>query len=333
MDIQAEYDRLLAECETSAAPDPCITLSRQFSKDAIWKSYDWLLSLVPVSLSGQAAVDVGCKYGHVLPLFLIRGASRAIGVDVEDEYLEAGRRILGKLYPTLEFEKSDQGYLPIPPASVGFVMLNEVISHVNPMYLDNLYSEVARILKPGGYLLISDGNNIANEECRRDLLNVYDAWENGPAGRHTGRDVVDPAFWESRRDLIRARYPQLPAEKVEYLARHTFGLFGAFFFATVDEYVRSGRLVERPFRPGLCPTNPRASGVLIERGFHPQQVELTLAGYGIRANQVLPAPPTGLRGIVHRLRGCIRQCLHAEAKSGADRGASWAFQILGVKEF
>ena len=335
MDIQAEYDRLLVEAEACGAPEPFLRLSRRCAKDAIWKHYDWLLSLVPRPLTGAVAVDIGCKYGHALPLFLARGASRAIGIDVEDDYVATGRRMFGTPYPNIEFQRSDDGFLSMPPESVDVVLLNEVISHVNPMYLENLYAEIARTLKRGGYVIISDGNNIANADCRRDLLGVYDAWENGPDGRDTGRDIVKEPFCQRRRDIIHARHPDLPPHEVEYVARNTSGLFGTFFLAVVDDYVRTGRLIERPFRPGIFPTNPRASGVVMERGFHPQHVELTLATYGIRAHQMTHGPRfqrNGLRGTLVNAYRVLRHKVRCRLWPDGYRGSSWGFQILGVKD-
>ena len=168
--MQAEYERFLAKSIELGAPDHFIQFGRLFAEQHIWKSYAWLLDLVPAPLEGGVAVDIGCKYGHVMPLFLARGARAAIGVDVVEEYLAAARRVVGTIYPAVSFARSEQGYLPIASESVTFVLLNEVISHVNPMYLPNLYSDVARILRPGGHVLISDGNNIANADCRRDLI-------------------------------------------------------------------------------------------------------------------------------------------------------------------
>jgi SAM-dependent methyltransferase len=333
---QGEFDRILAEAERAGAPSEFLEMSRLFARDAIWKSYDSLIAGLPVNLAGGTAVDIGCKYGHALPVFLCRGAARAIGIDVVDEYLDAGRRFLGALYPGVAFEKSDEGMLPLAPGSVDFVLVNEVISHVNPMFLDNLYAEIGRVLKRGGHVLISDGNNIANAECRRALVDLYDAWENGPAGRRTDRDTVTTSFLDRRRSMIAARHPDLPGDRREYLARNTSGLFGNRFEQTVDAYVRTGKLVERPYRQGVFPTNPGAGGEVMERGFHPRQVEMSLAEIGIRAHQVL-APArlavTGIRGTLKSVARVVRDRIGRRLNPDIGRGDSWGFQVLGVKEF
>lgn len=336
MDPQAEYDRILAEAERVHAPPYFLDMSRLFARDAIWRSYDDLIAALPHGFSGGTAVDIGCKYGHALPVFLCRGASQAIGIDVVDEYIEAGRRFLGSMYAAVRLEKSDEGLLPLPPSSVDFVLVNEVISHVNPMFLDNLYAEIGRILKPGGQVLISDGNNIANPACRTALVELYDAWENGPSGRQTDRDTVTTSFLERRRRIISARQPGLGTEKAEHLARNTAGLFGATLERVIDGYAATGELVERPYRRGVFPTSPGPGGEVMERGFHPRQVEMSLAEYGIRARQILPAPPqvvlTGVRGTTRSIISVLRDRVRRRLDPDAERGANWGFQVLGVKD-
>ena len=201
--------------------------------------------------------------------------------------------------------------------------------------MPSLFSEIARILRIGGYVIISDGNNIANAECRKDLIDVYDAWENGPDGRKTGRDVVQDSFLDLRRRRIHSWYPDLPADRVEYAALNTSGLFGDYFHKMVDRYVLGEEFIARPYRRGDCPTNPSDEGIVMEFGFFPQQVEMALAMYGIVAHQVDVAPRLD-RTTAKRALGTayfvVRYHLRKLLRPDAYRGASWGFQILGVKE-
>ena len=221
------------------------------------------------------------------------------------------------------------------PDSVDLVIVNEVISHVNPAFLPALYSEIARILRVGGHVLISDGNNIANAECRNDLINVYDAWENGPVGRKTGRDVVDEPFLELRRRLIHSWHPEMTEDRVEYAALNTSGLFGDYFRPVIDRYAAGREFIARPYRRGDCPTNPTDGGCVMEFGFFPQHVEMTLDAYGIRARQVFIPPQLNYSTAKLLLGTGIavgRYHLQNWLRPEFERGASWGFQIVGVKE-
>ena len=334
-DIQAQYQLLKDEGRRRNASENFMYFSTLFADQQIWRSYQSLLDIVPRDLDGCDVVDIGCKYGHVIPLFFGLGARSAIGVDVEDEYLTAASGIIAAVWPQAQFKKSEQGYLPIESDSVDVVFVNEVISHVNPGHMPALFSEIARIMRIGGYVVISDGNNIANAECRKDLVEVYDAWENGPDGRRTGRDVVQDSFLDLRRRRIREWYPELPSDRVEYAALNTSGLYGDYFHKMVGRYVAGKDFIARSYRRGDCPTNPSDGGVVMEFGFYPQQVEMALAMYGIRAHQHEAIPHLQWITVKRALRTAYAVSRHRLKKllyPEAHRGASWGFQILGVKE-
>jgi hypothetical protein len=255
---------------------------------------------------------------------------KCIGVDVDDEYLAVGNLVFESIGFPGVMVKSDDGYLAIESETVDFVLVNEVISHVNPCYLDSLYSELSRVLKPGGHILISDGNNRANSSCVADLRQLYAAWERGPEGTNTGRDVVNRSFRQRRRDVIAREHPALSVDQLDYLADTTSGLFGERLLREVSKYLAGTGWVERRFREGICPTNPMPGGVVMERAFHPIQVELTLAEFGIDARQVaIQRRPTG--SMLGRLQAAVRRAMSRLASPPEFRGETWAFQILGQK--
>lgn len=333
--IQVEYQRLKELSAAVDISDHFRRFSALFADQQLWRSYAWLLDIVPRPIDGCDVVDIGCKYGHLMPLLLGKGARSAIGVDVEESYLQPAKEVIATNWPQASFVKSEHGYLPIKSDSVDVIIINEVISHVNPGFLPTMYSEIGRILRVGGYVVISDGNNIANDECRRDLVDVYDAWENGPEGRKTGRDVVEGAFIELRKQRIRSWYPELGADKVDYLAQTTSGLFGEYLKTMVGRYVSGDEFIERRYRRGDCPTNPCDEGVVMEYGFYPQQVEMALAMYGIRARQIDVAPRIDWSSAKIALRtgyAFAKYWVRKALQPGAYRSANWGFQILGVKE-
>lgn len=258
--IQVEYDRLKAVSAGPVVSDHFRQFSNLFADQQLWKSYIWLLDIADKPLKGATVVDIGCKYGHLMPLLIAKGAQSTIGVDVDDLYLQPAKDVIAANWPQASFVKSEWGFLPIKSDSADLIIVNEVISHVNPGYLPTMFSEIGRILRVGGRVIISDGNNIANDACRQDLVNVYDAWENGPEGRNTGRDVVEGSFLELRKQRIRGWFPDLGADKVDYLALNTSGLFGDYLKTVIERYLSGGEFIERRYRRGDCPTNPGDGG-------------------------------------------------------------------------
>jgi SAM-dependent methyltransferase len=331
-----ETYRKLADAAVSVGlPKHYAEMTRLYCEKGLWKDYLDILRLARPSFAGCIVVDIGCKYGHVLPLLQAMGADSCIGVDVEDEYLRIGNTAFDAIGFPARLVKSDEAYLPIESDSVDFVLVNEVISHVNPAYLYTLYAEIARILKLGGTVLISDGNNRANAGCVSDLHQLYIAWENGPVGTNTGRDVVDTVYRDFRRDVIAGHNPDLAGDVLDYLADNTSGLFGDRLVIEVGKYLRKEGWVERPYRPGICPTHPGPGGVVMERAFHPIQVELALAEVGIQAIQVyslmLGSVGSSLRNRLGRLARKIRLAWLQLFAPSALRGRTWAFQIVGNK--
>ena len=332
--IDQEYCKVLNYCQTSCVPEYMFKQSMAW-QEGLWKTYWHLLDLAPFPLKGKVVIDFGCKYGHLLPLLTVMEVDRAIGVDVEDAYLDAGRQVFEKLYPNVKLLKSDQGYIPLEPESVDFVLVNEVISHINPGYLETFYAEVARILKRKEVVLISDGNNLENMQCREKLISLHELWENGPDGSKTDRDTVTECYLTRRTKMIRARYPDLNLSRVDYLAKNTSGLFGDFLLRTIDDYVKTGELVQRPYRRGMFPTNPNPSGVVMERGLHPLQIKISLESYGVKCKRVLLKPMfnrSGPWGFLNRLIISIRYWTKSLLFAGCQRTKAEGFQLIGIKD-
>lgn len=336
MDIVDEYRKVLEYCESrrERLPEYLLRQSRSYH-EGLYRDYERLLDVLPVPLDGKTVVDFGCKYGHLIPLLLARGSREAIGIDVDDEHVRAGAEVFGTLYRNARVLKSEDGLVPLQPETVDVVVMNEVISHVNPSFLDTVWRETARILRAGGILFISDGNNRANAAVREKLIDLYDKWENGPDGARTDRDVVTTPFIDRRKNFMRERHPALPAATVDHLARNTSGLFGGRLARVVDRYVETGELACRPYRKGTCPTSPYESGVVMERAFFPRQLELALAEYGFEAGQIVPRPAFGRHGLLGPAKDLyvwLRYRLRAALDPDWYRSAHEDFQIMAVKK-
>src|SRR5450432_3851651 len=102
-----------------------------------------------LGLEGIALLDAACGTGRFAG-FLARRGHRVIGVDSSPDMLACARqRVHGA-----EFHVAELDRLPLPDDRVDVIVCALALDHVPR--LDPVLAEFARVLRPGGDLVISD---------------------------------------------------------------------------------------------------------------------------------------------------------------------------------
>lgn len=189
--------------------------------DASWRETVTAL----VEPLGAHVVDIGCGGGTYLRAWHDLGAASVLGVDSSATILEAARESHGHL-TGVSFRLGDATDTGLPAGSADVVFERALIHHV-PV-LDAVAVEAARLLRPGGLLLIQDRTpeDVAQPgsaehprgwlfDVHPRLLDVEKARRRGPAevaAALTGAGfahITTTTAWEVRR-----RY----ADREDYLA-------------------------------------------------------------------------------------------------------------------
>ncbi len=106
---------------------------------------------------GEVVLDLGSGAGFDLLLAAekVGGSGRVIGVDMTDAMIAAARKNI-KAYgaENIEVRKGIIEQLPVDTESIDWVISNCVIN-LSPEK-QKVFTEIARVLKPGGHMLVSD---------------------------------------------------------------------------------------------------------------------------------------------------------------------------------
>ncbi|BBM87188.1 methyltransferase domain-containing protein [Candidatus Uabimicrobium amorphum] len=150
-------------CASGTTPKEHVEILKKIDKEILDKFYGCGAPIPPI-LEGKVVVDLGCGTGRDSYILsqLVGPQGRVIGVDMTEEQLEIARRhidtqmqIFGFDKPNVEFR---QGYIEkldfIEDNSVDLVISNCVINLSPNKHA--VFSEIFRVLKPGGELYFSD---------------------------------------------------------------------------------------------------------------------------------------------------------------------------------
>jgi SAM-dependent methyltransferase len=241
-----------------------------------------LLDLV-AGVAGKVVVDAGSGFGMVSNLLAHWGAERVLALEVHTPMARSHALVNRAHFPELARRvlhvRGDAGHMPLRTASADVVLSIEAISHYYDV--DAFLDECARVLRPGGQVVISDGNNGANPRLRAHVIEFWERLENGPEGPFGSELVLEPMV--SRRErIVRERFPQLPPARVAELARLTSGMDRAAIERAVSAHLAGGPPPANAYARGRCPREPEW-GYLLEQLFDGRDLAARLEQRGFEA--------------------------------------------------
>ncbi|MFV2178492.1 class I SAM-dependent DNA methyltransferase [Actinomadura sp. LOL_016] len=152
--------------------------------------------------------DVGCGPGRITAHLHARGV-RTFGIDLSPRMIAVAR----ETYPDLRFEVGSMLDLDVPDGSLGGLLAWYSIIHVPGERLPEAFAEFARVLAPGGHLLL--GFQAGDEVSRRTRAGAHAI---SLDFHHRRPDDVAALLVRTGLD-VRARLVREPDEEGEFAER------------------------------------------------------------------------------------------------------------------
>jgi SAM-dependent methyltransferase len=190
-------------------------------------------------LDESIGLDFGCWSGLGTSLLSMLGPRMVIGVDLNAPLMEFARAWSSALAcERARFAVNHAGVIPLLDASVDWVYVNQVFCNMHREEFDHACVELARVLRPGGRLVVCDSNNPHCPEVRARLSRTHHACEIGPGDT----DRPQGSIFAARLAHIRTRLPHAAEAMHHELARHTCYLWGASLDRAIDAFACAGTM-------------------------------------------------------------------------------------------
>jgi SAM-dependent methyltransferase len=233
----------------------------------------------------RIVLDVGAGFGVYASLLRILGVPRVVAMDYHAQKTRDAVRLVRHLgIDGVQILQGDALALPFRSGRIEAALTLACLSHIREP--EQALKNLAVLLPPGGRVWVFEDNNSSYPGY--DMTGV---WEGAESGVYSGEVPPEKqrgeSYVEMRRGMIRARYPDLAADRLQACALGTRGLYGRRILDAVEEYLRSGE-IRNPRRHLVC--HPE-SGEYEEYPLNPSLVTKMLGDAGFETR--LRSPHAG----------------------------------------
>lgn len=166
---------------------------------------------------GRRVLDAACGTGYGSALMADVAAS-VVGVDIDAGVIaDAAASYASRA--DLRFEAASVTAIPLPDASVDLVVSFETIEHIGADEQVRMLSEFARVLAPGGVLVISSPNRVEYSDLRnyRNPFHIHEL-DRGELAQLLQADFPARQWYRQRRYLGSALWAEGAGQHYETLA-------------------------------------------------------------------------------------------------------------------
>jgi SAM-dependent methyltransferase len=197
---------------------------------AVWRASE-IAHVLTYPFPEGIGLDLGCGDGRLTKIILdLIGKREVIGIDIDPNETSLAEQL--NLYQKIHIAPANQ--IPEPNDYFDWVFSNSVLEHIPN--LDDVLQEVSRVLKPGGFFLLT----VPSENFHQCLKGPLFPW----VSRQSYREDIDARFaclryWSTdewdihlqphQMSIQRATFYQTAAEaqRWETIARYTSGILYA----------------------------------------------------------------------------------------------------------
>ncbi len=162
--------------------------------DYEWRHLRPLLDTYGLGLAGARVLELGCNVGGSTVVMAAMGA-RVTGIDVNEGAVGVARANIalhGLESAGDALHMSDSAALPFADDAFDLALANSVLEYVDPSALPAILAELARVLRPGGRLLVcGTASRLAPHSVHegRWLVNYLPRWTDRLAGGPRARGL------------------------------------------------------------------------------------------------------------------------------------------------